>query len=66
VYRLSYIFGIYKDLQMLVPNARLADAWATKPNDAPLFGGRAPIERMCDGDLTQLALVRRYLDAECG
>lgn len=40
--RLSYIFGIYKDLQILLPKAESADQWIHRPNDAPLFGAAPP------------------------
>lgn len=32
--RLSYIFGIYKDLQILLPKTESADGWVRRPNDA--------------------------------
>lgn len=64
--RLSYIFGIYKDLQELLPEPEAADGWIHRPNDAPLFGGRAALERMLSGRVADLYVVRRYLDAERG
>jgi uncharacterized protein (DUF2384 family) len=66
VYRLSYLFGIYRALQNLLPRSEAADHWVKGPNDAPLFGGRAPIDYMLSGNLTQLARVRDYLQASCG
>jgi hypothetical protein len=38
--RVSYILGIYKALQILLPDHDAADAWIRKPNSAPPFGGR--------------------------
>ncbi len=38
--RISYILGIYKALQVLLPDDRASDTWIKRPNDAPLFGGR--------------------------
>src|SRR5512147_2330328 len=32
--RLSYLLGIYKSLQILLPDPRAADDWVRKPNDA--------------------------------
>ena len=32
--RLSYLLGIYKALQILLPAAAAADAWVKKPNSA--------------------------------
>lgn len=62
IYRLSYVFGIYKALQMMLSDKAIANAWPTAPNDAPLFGGRPPIKIMCSCDLSDLAAVRGYLD----
>jgi hypothetical protein len=64
--RLSNILGIYKSLQILLPDPRAADAWVRKPNDAPLFAGRSALERMLAGNVSDLNLVRRYLDAARG
>jgi uncharacterized protein (DUF2384 family) len=64
--RLSYIFGIYKALQILLPDARLADAWLSRPNLHPLFGGRAPKERMLSGRVADLYVVRKHLDGVRG
>ena len=64
--RLSYIFGIYKDLQILLPEADAADSWIHKPNDAPPFGGKPALERMLSGHVADLYVVRKYLDAERG
>ena len=64
--RLSYILGIYKALQILLPDASAADAWVKKPNTAPLFGGRSALERMLGGNVADLVAVRQYLDAQRG
>jgi hypothetical protein len=64
--RFSYIFGIYKDLQVLLPEPAAADAWVRKPNAAPLFGGRSALDRMLSGRVADLYVVRQYLDAERG
>jgi hypothetical protein len=64
--RLSYIFGIYSALQVLLPEAKAADAWIRKPNAAPLFGGRSALERMLSGQVADLYIVRQYLDAQRG
>lgn len=60
--RLSNILGIYKSLQILLPEPEAADAWVRKPNTAPLFGGRSALDRMLAGNVSDLHLVRRYLD----
>jgi hypothetical protein len=62
--RISYVLGIYKGLQILLP--RTADEWVRKPNAAPLFGGRTALERMVSGNVADLYEVRRYIDAQRG
>jgi hypothetical protein len=64
--RLSYLMGIYKALQLLLPNERAADQWIRRPNDAPLFGGKSALERMLSGNVADLYIVRQYLDAQRG
>ena len=64
--RLSYLLGIYKALQLLLPEASAADEWIRRPNDAPLFGGRSALERMLSGNVADLFIVRQYLDAQRG
>jgi hypothetical protein len=62
--RISYILGIYKGLQILLP--KTADQWVRKPNAAALFGGRSAIERMTSGNVADLYVVRQYIDAQRG
>jgi Protein of unknown function (DUF2384) len=64
--RLSYIFGIYAALQVLLPRPEAADAWIRKPNAAPLFGGSSALARMLSGQVADLYVVRQYLDAQRG
>ncbi len=64
--RISYVLGIYKALQMLLPSDEAADAWIRKPNAAPLFGGASALERLARGNVADLYEVRRYLDAQRG
>jgi len=66
VERLSYVFGIWKALQILLPDAAAADAWIRQPNAAAPFGGRSALERMLSGNVADLYVVRQYLDAERG
>lgn len=61
--RISYILGIYKALQILLPDPAAADAWVRKPNAAPVFGGRPALQRMLSGNVADLYVVRQYLDA---
>ena len=64
--RLSNLLGIYKSLQILLPDPQAADAWVRQPNTAPLFGGRSALDRMRAGNVADLNLVRRYLDGVRG
>lgn len=64
--RISYLLGIYKALQILLPDPYAADAWVRQPNQAPLFGGRSALDRMLSGHVADLFMVRRYLDAQRG
>ncbi len=64
--RLSNLLGIYKALQLLLPDAAAADAWPRQPNGAPPFGGGSALQRMLAGNVSDLNLVRRYLDGVRG
>ncbi|HEX6639084.1 MAG TPA: antitoxin Xre-like helix-turn-helix domain-containing protein [Steroidobacteraceae bacterium] len=64
--RLSYLLGIYKSLQILLPDPKAADEWVRKPNEAAPFGGRSALDRMLSGHVADLYVVREYLDAERG
>lgn len=61
--RISYILGIYKALQILLPEPAAADSWVRKPNTAPPFGGKSALDRMLSGNVSDLYVVRQYLDA---
>ena len=64
--RTSYILGIYKSLQILLPDQELADQWLSTPNDNPLFNGMAPLDRLLAGQVVDLAVIRNFLDTELG
>jgi hypothetical protein len=59
--RIGYVAGIWKALQIVYSDAKLADDWISRPNS--FFGGQSPLERMSAGDVTDLAAVRAYIDA---
>ncbi len=63
--RISYLLGIYKALQILLP-IQAADTWVKKPNKAPLFAGRSALDYMLQGRVVDLYEVRRYLDSQRG
>ena len=62
--RLSLLLGIWKSLQILLPEAAAADAWVRKPNAA--FGGASALDVMLGGNVGDLLRVRRWLDAARG
>lgn len=62
--RISYVLGIYKGLQILLPKS--ADDWVHKPNRSPAFGGRSALDRMASGNVSDLYVVRQYIDAQRG
>ena len=64
--RISYILGIYKALQVLLPDEKAADEWVKRSNTAPPFGGRSALDRMMSGQVADLFVVRQYLDAQRG
>ena len=64
--RLSNLLGIYKSLQILLPDPLAADAWVRQPNTAAPFGGASALKRMLAGNVADLNLVRRYLDGVRG
>ena len=64
--RISYVLGIYKALQILLPDSDRADAWIHQPNAAPLFAGTSALQRMLGGNVSDLYVVRQYLDAQRG
>ncbi|WP_329741913.1 MbcA/ParS/Xre antitoxin family protein [Dyella sp. A6] len=64
--RISYLLGIWKDLQILFPDPAQADGWLHQPNAAALFGGQSAMQRMLSGNVADLYVVRQYLDAQRG
>lgn len=65
--RVSYIMGIHKALRIIFGDIKSVQRWIHALNDAPLFGGRSAISFMTgSGHMEDLAMVRRYLDAERG
>lgn len=62
--RISYILGIFKRINTMLPIPERADAWMRTPSAAQVFVGSSPIERLSMGDLEDFQAVRRYLDAE--
>jgi hypothetical protein len=64
--RLSYLFGIFRALEILLPRPEAADGWIRRPNAAPPFNGQSALERMLSGRVADLYVVRHYLDGQRG
>lgn len=62
--RISYILGIFKAINTLLPNSQRADAWMRTPRRNPIFGERSALDRMCAGNVGDLYVVRQFLDAQ--
>lgn len=62
--RISYLVGIYKSLEILLPSAQSAKSWLRKPNNAPVLSGETALNRILSGSIEDLAGIYRYLDAE--
>lgn len=64
--RISNIMGIHKALNILLSSPHAANSWLKKPNTAALFAGDTALNRMLGGSVEDIAVVRRYLDAQRG
>jgi len=58
--RISYLLGIHKALRILYRNPENLYKWIKQPND--YFNGQSPLERMVNGDMVEMAHVRKYID----
>lgn len=64
--RISYVLGIFTALNVLFPSESQANAWIRRPNSAATFGGHSALERMLAGNVSDLYVVRSYLDGQLG
>jgi hypothetical protein len=64
--RISMLLGIFKAINVLLPDEQLADEWIAKLNAHPLFKGKSAKELLLEGSFESLAAVRAYLDAQRG
>lgn len=62
--RISCVMCIYQALSDLYPDPECADAWIWTPLSVPMFGGAAPVRLMASGRLSDLRLVRQYVEAQ--
>ncbi len=63
--RISYLIGIFKDLNILHGEA-LADRWVSMANTNRIFARRTPLEYMLRGGAQAMHTVRRLLEARRG
>ena len=62
--RISHLLGIYKSLQIVLPDPVAADTWVKKPNT--YFDDRSALDVMLEGNVVDIYKVREYLDAQRG
>lgn len=62
ILRLSALIGLYKGLHLYFARP-LANSWAMRPNDGPLFRGERPVDWMIAGGLPAIMATRDYVDA---
>lgn len=60
--RISHLLAIYRAIHTVFNVDDRADKWMRSPNKAPLFDGRSAIDRMADGNIKDLEIVRQYLE----
>ena len=65
LWRVSYLVGIFKALNILYSEA-LADGWMQRPNSNSIFAGKTPLGYVRIGGIPALQTVRRLLDARRG
>jgi hypothetical protein len=65
--RLSHLLSIYKCLRIVLTDEQASHDWMRKENQAPFLNGISALEFMTQaGLLSDLYLVRRYLDGQRG
>ena len=61
IIRISYVLGIYKQLNILLPVSAQADAWIRKPNSEKLFNGASALDFVLKDPEHHLPLLLAYL-----
>lgn len=62
--RMAHLMGIHKGLRYLFTDPARGYAWIRKPNAT--FGGQSALDLMLRGEISDLAAMREWLDAERG
>lgn len=60
--RMAHLMGVHKGVRHLFKDATRGYDWVKAPNTA--FGGKSALEVMLQGELSDLAVMREWLDAE--
>lgn len=60
--RMAHLMGIHKGLRHLFKEPARGYEWIHAPNTA--FGGQSALDVMLQGELSDLAVMREWLDAE--
>ena len=60
--RMAHLMGIHKGVRHLFKDATRGYDWIKAPNAA--FGGKSALDIMLGGELSDLAVMREWLDAE--
>lgn len=59
--RISYVLGIYKQLNVLFPTPKNADQWLSLPNSAALFNGESALSFLLQNPDKHLPQLLCYL-----
>lgn len=62
--RIAYLFRIRKTLSALFPSEENENKWLRKPH--PALEGEAPIQRLLEGSMENLLLVKEYVEVTAG
>ena len=62
--RMAHLMGVHKGLRYMFRDAARGYAWIRKPNGA--FGGLSALDLMLRGEISDLAALREWLNAERG
>lgn len=61
IIRISYVLGIYKQLNILLPTPANADCWLNEPNSEALFNGNSALDFLLKDPNKHLPLLLAYL-----
>lgn len=62
--RMAHLMGIHKGLRYLFREPARGHAWLRRPNAA--LGGRSALDLMLRGEMSDLSVMREWIDAERG